>query len=61
MTVVRIKVSTFQFLLVKVEQKLQTSGNKNILKAVKVLLLKTATQTIPNFWMGSVFDSKICH
>lgn len=52
MTVERRKIATFQFLLGKIEQKLQTWGNKPISKAGKVVLLKTAAQTIPNFWMS---------
>lgn len=52
MTVGRRKVSTFKFLVGKVEQKLQVWGHKNIFKGGKVTLLKTAAQTIPNFWMG---------
>ncbi|KAL8120291.1 hypothetical protein AgCh_017451 [Apium graveolens] len=52
MVVGRRKVSTFKFVVGKVEQKLQAWGSKNISKAGKVTLLKTAAQTIPNFWMS---------
>ncbi|XP_074347622.1 uncharacterized protein LOC141686487 [Apium graveolens] len=52
MIIGRRKASTFRFLLEKVEQKLQAWGSRVILKAKKVMLLKTAAQTIPNFWMS---------
>lgn len=42
MTVGRRKVATFQFLVGKIEQKLQTWGTKTISKAGKVTLLKKA-------------------
>lgn len=52
MTVGRLKVATFRFLFDKIEQKLQAWGNQNISRASKVTLLKSAAQTIPNFWMS---------
>lgn len=55
MTVGKRKVVTFQFLVGKIEQKLQAWGTKNISKAGRVTLLKTAAQTIPIFWMSLIF------
>lgn len=52
MIVGRNKCATFLFLSERVEQKLQVWQNKQISKAGKVTLLKTATQVIPNFWMN---------
>lgn len=52
MMVGRRKVSKFKFLLEKIDQKLQNWGSKVISKAGKITLLKTAAQTIPNFWMS---------
>lgn len=52
MTVGRRRVSTFNFLLGKIDQKLQTWGNKSVSKAGKVTLPKMAAKTIPNFWMS---------
>lgn len=52
MIVGRRKVSTFRFLVGKVEQKLQAWGSRVISKAGKVMLLKTTAQTILNFWMS---------
>lgn len=44
--------SIFDFLVERVEQKLQTWSAQSISKAGKVTLLKTASQSIPNFWMS---------
>lgn len=52
MIVGRRKVSTFKVLVGKVEKKLQAWGSRVISMAGKVMLLKTAAQTIPNFWMS---------
>ncbi|KAL8098470.1 hypothetical protein AgCh_031290 [Apium graveolens] len=46
------KTDVFELLVGKVEQKLQAWKMQNILKADKVTLLKTAAQSIPNFWMS---------
>lgn len=48
----RKKSSVFAFLVDRVESKLQTWNAQNISKAGKVTLLKTAAQSIPNFWMN---------
>lgn len=48
----RNKGVEFGFLVDKVERKLQGWGNKTISKAGKITLLKTAAQSIPNFWMS---------
>lgn len=42
----------FSFLVDRVEKKLQTWSVHNISKAGKVTLLKSAAQSIPNFWMN---------
>lgn len=44
--------SIFDFLVEHVEQKLQTWSAQSISKEGKVTLLKTASQSIPNFWMS---------
>lgn len=46
------KTAVFGFLVDKIEQKLQAWKMQNISKAGKVTLLKTAAQSIPNFWMS---------
>ncbi|KAL8116071.1 hypothetical protein AgCh_022528 [Apium graveolens] len=46
------KKAEFEFLVEKVASKLQTWGMGNVSKAGKVTLLKSATQTIPTFWMN---------
>lgn len=51
MQIGRNKVSVFNFLAERIEQKLQGWNNHTISKAGKVTLLKTTAQTIPNFWM----------
>lgn len=45
-------MATFDFLQDRVQQKLQGYGEKVLLKAGKITLLKTAVQAIPNFWMN---------
>ncbi|KAL8158305.1 hypothetical protein AgCh_002851 [Apium graveolens] len=61
MRVGRKKVETFQFLKDRVKQKLQGWGNKSISKAGKLILLKTAAQSIPNFWMNLLLiPEEIC-
>lgn len=52
MRIGRKKVSEFGFLVDRIEQKLQTWNKHNISKAGKLTLLKTAAQSIPNFWMN---------
>lgn len=47
----RRKNNAFKFLSEHVSQKLQSWGNKAISKGGKLVLLKTAAQTISNFWM----------
>lgn len=47
----RRKNDAFKFLSDRVNQKLQGWGNKALSKGEKLVLLKTAAQTIPNFWM----------
>ncbi|XP_074336652.1 uncharacterized protein LOC141673815 [Apium graveolens] len=49
------KQAVFSFLVDRVEQKLQTWSVQSVSKAGKVTLLKTAAQSIPNFWMGLFF------
>lgn len=52
MSIGQNKIAVFNFLLERVEQKLQGWRNHNISKEGKVRLLKTAAQVIPNFWMN---------
>lgn len=52
MTMGRNKVANFGFLHDRVEQKLQVWGNQTLSNSGKVTLLKTAAQSIPNFWMN---------
>lgn len=52
MRIGRNKVSSFAFLTERIEQKLQGWHNISLSKAGKVMLLKTAAQVIPNFWMS---------
>lgn len=48
----RIKVTSFSFLLERIKQKLQGWQHKVLSKHVKVTLLNTAAQMIPNSWMS---------
>lgn len=52
MNIGRGKVATFTFLLDRIEQKLQGWSNQCLSKAGKIMLLETAAQAIPNFWMN---------
>ncbi|KAL8156414.1 hypothetical protein AgCh_001488 [Apium graveolens] len=51
MCVGRNKAGEFDFLVKKVDDKLQNWNNQIISRHGKVTLLKTAAQSIPNFWM----------
>lgn len=51
MSIGRNKAAQFGFLLERIEQKLDGWTNHTISKAGKVTLLKSAAQSIPNFWM----------
>ncbi|XP_074369684.1 uncharacterized protein LOC141711152 [Apium graveolens] len=51
MSIGRKKNEVFNFLVDRIEQKLQTWRMQNISKVGKVILLKGAAQTVPNFWM----------
>lgn len=46
------KAAEFNFILERIDQKLQGWDKHTISKAGKVTLLKTAAQAIPNFWMN---------
>lgn len=48
----RGKTNAFNFLKERISQKLQHWSNKSISKGGKLVLLKTAAQSIPNFWMN---------
>ncbi|KAL8113024.1 hypothetical protein AgCh_020371 [Apium graveolens] len=52
MCIGRQKGQTFQFVKDKIKQKLQGWRSKGICKPGKVTLLKTAAQSVPNFWMN---------
>lgn len=52
MRVGRKKVEIFQFLKDKMKQRLHGWREKSVSKAGKQILLKTAAQAIPNFWMS---------
>lgn len=45
------KAFVFHFIIVRIRQKLQGWSSKVLSKSGKVILLKTAVQVIPNFWM----------
>lgn len=51
MQVGKNKVEEFNFLVGKVDQKLQNWNNQTISRSGKAILLKTAAQSVPNFWM----------
>ncbi|WOG86655.1 hypothetical protein DCAR_0205872 [Daucus carota subsp. sativus] len=58
----RRKHNAFKFLSDRVSQKLQGWGTKSISKGGKLVLLKTAAQTIPNFWMNLfLLPAEICN
>ncbi|XP_074378027.1 uncharacterized protein LOC141719548 [Apium graveolens] len=52
MCVRKNKMETFVFLSDGIEKKLQGWSNKELPKGGKLLLLKSAAQTIPSFWMS---------
>lgn len=57
----RNKTTEFGFLLERIEQKLQGWAKYKISKAGKMTLLKTAPQSIPNFWMNlMLIPNEIC-
>lgn len=57
----RNRHSIFGFLVERVEQKFQTWSAQSISKAHKVTLLKTAAQSIPNFWISLLLiPGEIC-
>lgn len=61
MVVGKNKHSTFSFLVDRVAQKLQAWSSQNISKAGKIILLKSAAQSIPNFWMSLLrIPGEIC-
>ncbi|KAL8104841.1 hypothetical protein AgCh_028856 [Apium graveolens] len=61
MMVGRKKASVFHFLTDRVKQKLQGWGKKIISKGGKATLLKSAAQTVPNFWMNLFFiPNEVC-
>lgn len=62
MQIGRRKHNVFKFLSDRVSQKLQNWGNKSLSKGGKLVLLKTASQTIPNFWMQLLLiPGEICN
>lgn len=61
MVVGRNKTSTFSFLSKRVEEKLQGWQNQVISKAGKMVLIKTAAQVVPNFWMSMfLIPAQVC-
>lgn len=52
MRVGKNKNETFNFIRDRVSQKLQGWGHRQISKAGKLILLKSAAQSLPNFWMS---------
>lgn len=46
------KREVFGFLEDRVNQKVQGWSNKSLSKAGKLVLLKSAAQALPNFWMS---------
>lgn len=62
MVVERKKNEVFTFLCDRVRQKLQGWRNTAMSKAGKCVLLKTATQSIPNFWMNLfLIPNEVCN
>lgn len=62
MMVGRRKNEVFNFLSDRVRQKLQVWSNKAMSKAGKYILLKTAAQSIPNFWMNlMIIPNEVCN
>ncbi|WOG90771.1 hypothetical protein DCAR_0310016 [Daucus carota subsp. sativus] len=61
MDVGRRKNEVFNFLSDRVRQRLQSWRNTAMSKAGKCILLKTAAQSIPNFWMNLLLiPSEVC-
>ncbi|XP_074342892.1 putative mitochondrial protein AtMg00310 [Apium graveolens] len=60
MRVRKSKIAEFSFLLERVDQKLQGWDKNVISKVVKVTLLKTKAQAIPNFWMNMLIPNEVC-
>ncbi|KAL8125037.1 hypothetical protein AgCh_012638 [Apium graveolens] len=61
MTIGRKKCEVFKFLTDRVRQKVQNWQNTSLSKAGKNILLKTAAQSIPNFWMNLLLiPGEIC-
>ncbi|KAL8126011.1 hypothetical protein AgCh_013344 [Apium graveolens] len=57
----RRKNKEFKFLVERINSKLEGWSNKSISRGGKMILLKTAAQTIPNFWMNLLLISQgIC-
>lgn len=57
----RNKREIFGFLSDKVQSKLQSWSNKELSKARKLMLVGTAAQTTPNFWMSLfLISDSIC-
>lgn len=58
----RRRNNAFRFLSDRVSQKLQNWGNKALSKGGKLILLKSAAQRIPNFWMQLLLiPGEICN
>ncbi|XP_074377352.1 putative mitochondrial protein AtMg00310 [Apium graveolens] len=58
----RRKNNAFKFLTERVSQKLQNWSNKKLSKGGKLVLLKTAAQSVPNFWMSLfLIPNEICN
>lgn len=61
MSIGRKKTDVFKFLLDRVSHKIKGWRHKPISRGGKLVLLKTAAQTIPNFWMSLLrVPQKIC-
>lgn len=61
MRIGRQKNKAFKFLTEKVSHKLQGWRNKALSKGGKMVLLKTAAQPIPNFWMSLfLIPNEVC-
>lgn len=57
----RRKFATFNFLVEKIDQKLEGWKHKALFKAGKVMLLKTVAQVVPNFWMSMLLiPTEVC-
>lgn len=62
MSIGRRKNQAFKFLVDRISQKLQGWQHKSISKGGKLVLLKTAAQTVPNFWMSLLLvPTEICN